>query len=66
VSLVFGFFGSIRGPMKKRHAVDRTVTWKDDVAANMVSDCVGGWHGPMVVSHMAQSWVATWQWENAQ
>jgi hypothetical protein len=57
--------------MKKCHVAVRTTMWKvwmmwqDDVVGDMEGDC-GGWHGPMVGCHMAQSWVATWQWENAQ
>jgi hypothetical protein len=68
VSLIFGIFGSICGPMKKCHVAVRTdvagmVMWQDDVAGGW---CVGGWRGPMVGCHVAQSWAAMWQWENAQ
>jgi hypothetical protein len=53
------------------HVADHMVMWQDEVAAevedcDMAGDCTGGWCGPMVGCHMAQSWAATWQWENAQ
>jgi hypothetical protein len=45
---------------------DPTLTWQDDVVGDMGGEYKSGWLGPMVEFHMAQSWVVTWQWENAQ
>jgi hypothetical protein len=72
MSLIFGHFRVNLWTNEKvpcgslyNHVVDRTMMWQDDVVGDVKGDVVSGC-GPMVGFHVAQSWAATWQWENAQ
>jgi hypothetical protein len=65
MSLIFGIFGSFRGPIKLHHVAVHTLTWHAKMENDLLDHTLA-WQDDFTVVDVAQWLAATWKWKSSQ